>query len=165
MSSFPFWEVETCDRIGNKRFVVFVRVILVRWTQDLRVRSYLRSAVMKWHSRVMNMKTFIKIGMKLLGARDWVTATLAELIWQKLQGSWGHKHTHIHKCNTYYHQLEDWRYWRWFQSIKQCFFCVFFLTCGEQAFFCFSDTSPSAVFNHFILTTIWNIIDWDRFNI
>jgi len=102
----------------------------------------------------MNMKTFIKIDMKLLGARDWVTAALAELIWQKLQGAWGqkHTHTHIHKCNTHYHQPEDWKYWRWFQAIKQCYFIVLPV---ENSLFCFSHTSPSAVFNHFNLTTIW----------
>lgn len=79
-----------------KVFVVFVWVILARWTRDLTVRSYLRFAVMKWHSRLMNMNAFIKIGMKLLGARDCMTATLAELIWHKLQGSHMRTQTHTH---------------------------------------------------------------------
>lgn len=120
-----------------KVFVVFVWVIFVRWTQDLTVRLYLRFAVMKWHSRLMNMKAFIKIGMKLLGARDCVTATLTELIWHKLQGS--HMRTQTHTYTSTIHIITKWRtegtggglretksvLSSFFSPVKNSLFCLF----------------------------------------
>jgi len=87
----------------------------------------------------MNMKTFIKIDMKLLGARDWVTAALAELIWQKLQGAWGQKHTHTHTHTQVQYTLSPTRGLKVLEMVSGYQTVLLYcFTCGKQSFLLFT---------------------------